>query len=138
MSRIATLVKEVNMLTRLNVFTNTRKREYVEARALLMTLLRKYFKYRLADIQNVFHQHGYPVTHATIIHGLKSFDMYLNYSEDLKEWYHAIVLDLSNDVGEARIDFIIPKLKYLSDDDLLVLTNQVKEMYEEAIINMND
>ena len=138
MSRIATLVKEVNMLTRLDVFKNTRKREYVEARSLLMTVLKRYFKYRLMDIEEVFKQFGYPVTHATIIHGLKSFDMYLSYSEDLKEWYHAIVLDLSNDVGEARIDFIIHELKYLSDDNLLVLPNQVKEMYEDAIINMKE
>lgn len=138
MSRINTLVGEIKLLTKLDVFSNTRKREYVEARALLMKVLSKYFNYRLRDIQRVFSEYGYPVTHATIIHGLKSFDMYLNYSPDLKEWYHAIVLDLSADVGAARIDFIIPKLKYLSDDDLLKLSNLVKEMYEEAIITMRE
>ena len=71
MSRINTLVGEIKLLTKLDVFSNTRKREYVEARALLMKV-------------------------------------------------------------------IIPKLKYLSDDDLLKLSNLVKEMYEEAIITMRE
>ena len=50
----------------------------------------------------------------------------------------AVVIDLEEDIAAQRIDFIKPKLKYLSDDDLLKLSTIVKEMYEEAIIQMSE
>ena len=54
------------------------------------------------------------------------------------DWYNVIVVELEEDVAAARIDFIKPKLKYLSEDDLLKLSTIVKEMYEEAIIQMSE
>ena len=57
---------------------------------------------------------------------------------DRDDWYHAVVIDLEEDVAAQRIDFIKPKLKYLSEENLLKLSTVVKEMYEEAIINMKE
>jgi len=55
----------------------------------------------------------------------------------LLDWYHAVIADLEEDVAAERIDFIRPKLKYLSEENLLKLSTIVKEMYEEAIIQMS-
>ena len=78
------------------------------------------------------------MNHASVIHSLNSFEIYSKYSPHLLEWYHAVVQDLEEDVAAERIDFIKPKLKYLSEDDLLKLSTIVKEMYEEAIIQMSE
>lgn len=137
-NKVREVIKEVNMLTGINVFEPSRKRQYVEGRSLLIHILYKYYKYRLRDLTELFEIYGYPITHASVIHSLKTFEIYLKYNPDLVEWYQSLVYDIEDDSSTAKIDFIIPKLRYLSDDDLLKLSTIVKEMYEEAIINMRE
>ena len=83
-------------------------------------------------------EHDYHITHARVIHSINSFPIYSKYNTRLEEWYHALLIDLEDDLAEKRIDFIKPKLKYLSEQDLLKLSTIVKEMYEEAIIKLKD
>jgi hypothetical protein len=136
-NKVISLILEINNLARLDIFKPSRKRKYVEARSLFVHIMFKYYKYRLRDLVEIFAGRGYPITHASIIYSIKSFEIYIKYNQDLQAWYEAIMLDLDEDLGEARIDFIVPKLKYLSEDDLLKLSTLVKEMYENAIIHMS-
>lgn len=135
-NRILALLDEIESLSGLKIFTKTRKRDYVEIRSLLYVVLRKYYRFSYREIIELCSANGYYITHASIIHAVKSFDIYMNYNKNLQDWYHAICIDLDEDVAAARIDFIKPKLKYLSEDDLLKLSTIVKEMYEEAIIKI--
>lgn len=137
-SRIMTLINEIESLSGYRVFENTRRREVVEVRSLLYTVLKKFYRFTLREIQDLAEEYNYSITHASVIHSLNSFDVYSKYSPHLLEWYHAVVIDLEEDLAAQRIDFIKPKLKYLSDDDLLKLSTIVKEMYEEAIIQMSE
>tara|TARA_R100000231_G_scaffold1203_1_gene2062 strand:- start:5462 stop:5905 length:444 start_codon:yes stop_codon:yes gene_type:complete len=137
-SRIMTLINEIESLSGYKVFDNTRRREVVEVRSLLYTVLKKFYRFTLREIQDLAEEYNYTITHASVIHSLKSFEVYSKYSPHLLEWYHAVVIDLEEDLAAQRIDFIKPKLKYLSDDDLLKLSTIVKEMYEEAIIQMSE
>ena len=137
-SRIMTLINEIESLSGYRVFENTRRREVVEVRSLLYTVLKKFYRFTLREIQDLAEEYNYSITHASVIHSLKSFEVYSKYSPHLLEWYHAVVIDLEEDLAAQRIDFIKPKLKYLSDDDLLKLSTIVKEMYEEAIIQMSE
>ena len=137
-SRIMTLINEIESLSGYRVFENTRRREVVEVRSLLYTVLKKFYRFTLREIQDLAEEYNYTITHASVIHSLKSFEVYSKYSPHLLEWYHAVVIDLEEDLAAQRIDFIKPKLKYLSDDDLLKLSTIVKEMYEEAIIQMSE
>tara|TARA_Y100000289_G_scaffold61581_1_gene69779 strand:+ start:95 stop:517 length:423 start_codon:yes stop_codon:yes gene_type:complete len=133
-----TLINEIESLSGYRVFENTRRREVVEVRSLLYTVLKKFYRFTLREIQDLAEEYNYTITHASVIHSLKSFEVYSKYSPHLLEWYHAVVIDLEEDLAAQRIDFIKPKLKYLSDDDLLKLSTIVKEMYEEAIIQMSE
>ena len=137
-NRILALLDEIEALSGLQAFTKTRKRDYVEVRSLLYKVLRKYYRFIYREIIELCHAHDYYITHASIIHAVKSFDIYRQYNKNLGEWYHSICLDLDEDVAAARIDFIKPKLKYLSEDDLSKLSTIVQEMYEEAIIKIAD
>lgn len=137
-SRIRSLIEEIQLLSGHNIFEATRRREVVEVRSLLYVILKKYYRFSLREIQDLCQEHGYIITHASVIHSLNSFDIYMKYNSNLADWYHAVVVGLEEDVAAARIDFIKPKLKYLSDDDLLKLSTLVKEMYEEAIIQMKE
>ena len=137
-SRIRGLIDEIEALSGINIFQNTRRREVVEVRSLLYSILKKFYRFNLREIQDLCSEHGYNITHASVIHSLKSFDVYKTYNKNLDDWYHAVVIDLEEDVAAQRIDFIKPKLKYLSEDNLLKLSTAVKEMYEEAIINMKE
>ncbi len=137
-SRIRGLIDEIEALSGINIFQNTRRREVVEVRSLLYSILKKFYRFNLREIQDLCSEHGYNITHASVIHSLKSFDVYKTYNKNLDDWYHAVVIDLEEDVAAQRIDFIKPKLKYLSEQNLLKLSTTVKEMYEEAIINMKE
>ena len=137
-SRIRGLIDEIEALSGINIFQNTRRREVVEVRSLLYSILKKFYRFNLREIQDLCSEHGYNITHASVIHSLKSFDVYKTYNKNLDDWYHAVVIDLEEDVAAQRIDFIKPKLKYLSEQNLLKLSTVVKEMYEEAIINMKE
>jgi len=136
-SRIRNLIDEIQALSQVRVFENTRRREVVEVRSLLYTVLKKFYRFNLREIMEIGQEYGYYITHASVIHSLNSFDVYKTYNKNLDEWYHAIVIDLEEDVAAARIDFIKPKLKYLSEDQLLNLSTIVKEMYEDSIIEMS-
>jgi len=136
-SRIRNLIDEIQALSQVRVFENTRRREIVEVRSLLYTVLKKFYRFNLREIMEIGQEYGYYITHASVIHSLNSFDVYKTYNKNLDEWYHAIVIDLEEDVAAARIDFIKPKLKYLSEDQLLNLSTIVKEMYEDSIIEMS-
>lgn len=137
-SRIRSLIDEIETLSNINIFQNTRRREVVEVRSLLYTILRNFYRFNLREIQDLCSEYGYEITHASVIHSLKCFNIYKSYNKNLDDWYHAVVIDLEEDVAAQRIDFIKPKLKYLSEDNLLKLSTVVKEMYEEAIINMKE
>jgi len=132
------LINEIESLSGYRVFENTRRREVVEIRSLLYTVLKKFYRFTLREIQDLAQEYNYYITHASVIHSIKSFEVYSKYSPHLLEWYHAVVIDLEEDLAAQRIDYIKPKLKYLSDDDLLKLSTIVKEMYEEAIIQMSE
>ncbi len=136
-SRIRNLIDEIQALSQIKIFENTRRREVVEIRSLFYTVLKKFYRFNLREIMEIGEEYGYYITHASVIHSLNSFDVYKTYNKNLEEWYHAIIIDLEEDVAASRIDFIKPKLKYLSEDDLLKLSTIVKEMYEESIIQMS-
>lgn len=136
-SRIRNLIDEIQALSQIKIFENTRRREVVEIRSLFYTVLKKFYRFNLREIMEIGEEYGYYITHASVIHSLNSFDVYKTYNKNLEEWYHAIIIDLEEDIAASRIDFIKPKLKYLSEDDLLKLSTIVKEMYEESIIQMS-
>lgn len=80
--RIALKVRSV---TGVNPFMNTRKREYVEARSLLMYLYHNVCRLNYSQITRLFQDQGKSMHHATVIHSLKNFDMYKKFNPKFNE-----------------------------------------------------
>tara|TARA_X000000950_G_C13803606_1_gene614632 strand:- start:244 stop:675 length:432 start_codon:yes stop_codon:yes gene_type:complete len=137
-NRIKSVINEIQELSGLHLFTNTRQREHVEIRSLLYVILKNHYNFTYREILALCSEYDYHITHASVIHSINSFPIYSKYNTRLEEWYHALLIDLDDDIAEQRIDFIKPKLKYLSEQDLLKLSTIVKEMYEEAIIKLKE
>ena len=127
--RVNNLINLINEEAGIDIFRNTRKREYVEARALLIYSLREFFGMRLSDIQRVFNRNGYPVHHATLIHAIKNFkDTYLPYNPPLQEVYEKATAILKNKT-EFKIRHIQNRIQDIPEEKL----DEVKQLIDEFI-----
>lgn len=127
-ARINNLINLINKESGLDIFRNTRKRDYVEARALLTFLLRNYFKLRLSEIQRIFAKNGYPIHHATLLHAIRNFeDTYLAYSPTLKVIYDAALTNLNNKI-EFKIKYIQSRIEELPLEKLDKINQAIDEL----------
>ena len=128
--RINNLINVINEEAGIDIFRNTRMREYVEARALLAFLLRNYFGLRLNEIKKVFTTNGYPVHHATILHALKVFkDTYLPHNPSLQEIFNKASETLNNKT-EFKIKHIQGRIQDIPEDKL----DEVQKIIEELAV----
>jgi len=124
--RINNLINLINEEAGIDIFRNTRQRQYVESRALLIYILRHYFGMRLSEMQTLFKRNGYPIHHATILHALKSFkDIYLPYNPPLQDLYDKSIQEI-NDKVEFKIRDIQSKIESVPEDKL----DEVKKLIE--------
>ena len=104
-----------------DVFSKSRKLKYIEARALIYTILRKYGTYKLTDIAKLFNKN-----HATIIHALKEWPYILKANPHLETKYNAILLEWGGKLQEK------PK------NVLNLLQKRVKSLEKQnEILNLN-
>ena len=80
--KIGDSVKEASGL---NIFDNSRIREYVEMRALVCYILRKKLRIGLTNIALYFQSEGKTMHHATVIHLVNQYPMYKRYNSRLAE-----------------------------------------------------
>lgn len=138
------IVNEIIMLSKINIFDNTRKREYVEARALLCYILRKHKKMTYREITEFFYENNKSINHASIIHYIKNFESYIKFNSKLNQMLNVVVMKMDNTDYKSRRDFIKLKADVLnkaSVDSVLELIHKLhnKEIkqkvkrYEEQI-----
>ena len=72
-------------MTGVDIFQNTRKREYVELRALVCHIFRNKMNMRWTTIANFFTSMGKKTDHASVIHLVKMYPIYKKSNEDLFE-----------------------------------------------------
>ena len=68
----------------LDIFKNTRVTEYVELRSLACYIFRKKMHMTLIDIAKFFESKGKSMDHATVIHAIKKYPIYIKKNEKLK------------------------------------------------------
>ena len=93
----------------LDIFSNSRKIEYIEARALMYTVLRKYGAYKLKDIARIFSKN-----HATIIHALKEWPYMVRANPSLEVKYNQILLEWKGSEEKEVINKLKKKFKFVS------------------------
>lgn len=79
------IAQKVQSVTGVDPFKNTRKREYVEARSLLMYIYHNVCRLNYSQITRIFQSQGKEMHHATVIHALKNFDMYKKFNPKFNE-----------------------------------------------------
>lgn len=118
MNKAKKIARQVNKLAKLDVFKNTRKREYIEARSLLSMVLYKYEKMNLHEIKNFYIENGKSSDHTTVLHSIKNWDMYRHYNNTLIDWLTCITTDMGKANNEAKRELIKLKVNYISNEDV--------------------
>jgi len=128
--RINRLINLINEEAGIDIFRNTRRRDYVEARALLIYMLRNYFGLRLSEITRVFKTNGYPIHHATVIHALKNFkDTYLPHNPYLQTLFDTASKTVNNK-AEFKIRLIQGRIQDIPEEKL----DEVQKLVEELAV----
>lgn len=127
--RVERLIAEIKKETKLDLFRNTRKREYIEARALLSYFLRNYFGYRLHEIVEVYKRNGLSTHHASILYAIRNYrDTYLPYSSFLKDLDSKMYIKFGNH-QEVKLRSLKMLLDSLPESKL----DEAKRLIEEFI-----
>jgi len=110
--------------TGVNVFENSRRKEVIHYRSLLIYLLREKMNLRWTNISLFFKANEKDITHATVIHSHHYYSIYKEENKELKE--------LEKQFNFAPIDIdTIDKIDYL-ERKVKNLKNKIKK-YEKVI-----
>ena len=103
------IANKIIKLSGLNIHSNTRKRPYVEHRALVCYLLREKLNMRWKDIAAFFKSQGKNMDHASAMHLVKMYPIYKRDNKDLNEFENTFVF-------KSRIPYDeIDKVNYLEN-----------------------
>lgn len=131
------LINHVKQISGLDPFKNTRKREYIEIRAIIAHYLRNDLGMTYNGIVEVMNDHGANIkTHVRILHALKNYDIYLRFSPLMRDWADALkranlgkkyerAVKLRNKIFELNDDQIEHYYEEISD---IIRLKQAKEM----------
>ena len=132
MRNLEILGKRLNRLSNLNIYENSRKREYIEARSVFCVIAYKYYDYTYAQIAGYLRSKGKTSDHATVLHSLRSFDIYSKYSTHLQLWLSDLVGGAEYRRKEAT-QLISHKIKQLTDKDIIEVATIVDKKFNDEI-----
>jgi hypothetical protein len=110
--------KLIKLETGVDVDIVSRKRNFVEVRALYYRLLRDNLEMTLQSIANTVKK-----DHATVLHSLNNIDNWMKYSDDLRTYY-ANIMQVVNSNGGSEIS----GLRYAN----IILEAKVKELTKQS------
>lgn len=122
------LYKEVLRVTGLDIFRNTRKNDYIEARAMFNFILYNTYGFTFAKIAKFYKDNNKSYDHATALHSIKNFDMYRRFSPQVNEWLENIEgTELGDDTTQALTKQFVG---FLNTENLKKSYEYIKELYE--------
>ena len=125
------LYDHFNKETGIDIFRNTRKREYVEARAVFNFVLYNVHNLGLNDIARFYKANKKNYDHATVYHSLNNFDVYNLYSKEVSEWLHILEDYAKGDAKRSLCKKLINKLsKEKIEETYTFIKNQYKDEAE--------
>lgn len=123
------LYTQIKKVTGLDIFRNTRKNDYIEARALFNFILYNTYGFTLAKIARFYKDNNKSYDHATALHSLKHFDMYRRFSPQVNEWLQNIKdTDLGDEATQALCKQFIT---FLSTENLKETYEYIKNLYDQ-------
>lgn len=125
------IADQIKELSGLDIYKNTRQREYVEARSLLIFLMYNTLNFRLSEIEQFFVSRGKHYNHATVLYALKNFNSYRQFNKNITLWLNKITNKDTSVIQKTSV--IIENIKALRGEDIHILYNIVEEMYKRQI-----
>jgi len=125
-------MKEANKIARhiidvsgIDVFKNSRKREFVEIRSLLTFMLRHHCRMKFMEIKDFYISKGKSYDHSTAIYSLKAFETHRRYNPLLDKYFDIILLRLRNKskLRKALINHIVDYTKSKDLKKLLMIVD---------------
>ena len=125
-------MKEANKIARhiidvsgIDVFKNSRKREFVEIRSLLTFMLRHHCNMKFMEIKDFYISKGKSYDHSTAIYSLKGFETHRRYNPLLDKYFDIILLRLRNKskLRKALINHIVDYTKSKDLKKLLMIVD---------------
>ncbi len=127
--KVERLIQEIKKESGIDLFRNTRKREYTETRALFSYFLRNYFGYKLHEIVEIYRKNGYTTHHATILYANRNYkDSYLPFSRFLKDLDEKMYIKFGNH-QEVKLRSLKMRIDSLPESKL----DEAKRLIEELI-----
>jgi hypothetical protein len=111
--------KIIELETGINVDIVSRKRNFVEIRALYYKMLRDVLGMTLQSIADTVNK-----DHATVLHSIKNFDIWASYSEDLRRNQANVMHMIHHYEYDSMDDSELSKLRYNN----ILLDMKVKEL----------
>ena len=127
--KIERLIREIKKESGIDLFRNTRKREYTETRALFSYFLRNYFGYKLHEIVEIYRKNGYTTHHATILYAVRNYkEVYLPFSRILKDLDEKMYIKFGNH-NEVKLRTLKMRVDSIPEERL----DEAKRLIEELI-----
>ena len=107
------IAKNIIDISGIDVFKNTRKREYVEMRSLLTFMLRHHCNMKFTEIRDFYESNGKNYDHATAIYSLNAFETHRRYNPKIDKYFDIALLRLRNKskLRKALINHIVDYTK---------------------------
>ena len=118
----------------INVFDNSRKREYIEMRSLLTFMLRHHCDMTYAEIRDFYESKGKSYDHSTAIHSLKAFETHRRYNPKIDKYFDIVLLRIRNKskLRKALINHIVDYTKEKDLKRLLKIVDKLKDGKEQT------
>jgi len=100
------ITDKIIKMSGLDVFKNTRVREYVELRSFVCYIFRKNMNITLTDIAKFFQSKGKTMDHATVIHAVKKYPIYIKNNNRLQAIASCFKLREKEDINFNDVDLI--------------------------------
>lgn len=100
------ITDKIIKMSGLDVFKNTRVREYVELRSFVCYIFRNNMNITLTDIANFFQSKGKTMDHSTVIHAVKKYPIYIKNNNRLQAIASCFKLREKEDINFNDVDLI--------------------------------
>lgn len=136
MKQLDKIANQINELAQLDIFTNTRKVEYIEARSLFSVIAYKYIGVNLIGIARYLKSKGKHSDHSTVLHSFKNFEMYAKYKPILYVWLEEIIKDIDDIKYQQKQQLVNHKVKQLTEKNLETLIQLLEPIYEQNKLDL--
>ena len=102
------IANNLSEISKLNPFENTRRREIIELRSVLIKILKEYQEMTSHQIASFFTNNNRKMDHSTVLFSLKNYEIYIKYNPKLKKW-HDFIVDSFFESGDYNESFIVKR-----------------------------